>query len=199
MKQFLSAKHWQLFILQFALPFISYLVLYGYVIISIITHRNPFLFIDMMPYFFIIMAISMFFYFGWIWTIGNELFQKNANHIPLKLSLKTYNLLMMLIVVFYFMYFLFLTMVFKEFRSFIDSPVTFLLIWFSMLILSLGAMFCHFYFIFFVSKLLKSIETKKEALFSDYILDYILILFFPIGVWFIQPRINKLFESNDIN
>jgi len=41
-------------------------------------------------------------------------------------------------------------------------------------------------------KTLNSAEMQKEAHFSDYIGDFFLLWVFPIGVWFIQPRINSL-------
>ena len=45
-----------------------------------------------------------------------------------------------------------------------------------------------------VSKSLKSIETGTKATFKEYIVDAILILMFPIGVWLIQPRLNRIHE-----
>ncbi|AHM59328.1 hypothetical protein D770_05305 [Flammeovirgaceae bacterium 311] len=43
----------------------------------------------------------------------------------------------------------------------------------------------------FPAKVLKSIEHGKKASFPDYLGYFIMILFWPIGIWFIQPRINK--------
>jgi hypothetical protein len=50
--------------------------------------------------------------------------------------------------------------------------------------------YCHIY----VSRLLKSVELGKRVQVADFFGDFILILFFPIGVWIIQPRVNKLFQ-----
>jgi uncharacterized RDD family membrane protein YckC len=53
-------------------------------------------------------------------------------------------------------------------------------------------MFCMFYDVYFVSKNLVLAETSKSASFYDYARPFFLIWFFPVGVWFIQPRINRL-------
>jgi uncharacterized RDD family membrane protein YckC len=46
-----------------------------------------------------------------------------------------------------------------------------------------------------VSKNLVLAETSKPASFYDYAGPFFLIWFFPIGVWFTQPRINRLYEQ----
>jgi hypothetical protein len=53
--------------------------------------------------------------------------------------------------------------------------------------------------VFFCAKRLKKYMLKRSVVFSDYILDIILILLFPIGVWFLQPRVNKLSELTEPN
>jgi hypothetical protein len=42
------------------------------------------------------------------------------------------------------------------------------------------------------AKTLKRLETKKEIDINDYFGDIFRLLFWPIGIWSIQPRINKL-------
>ena len=59
------------------------------------------------------------------------------------------------------------------------------------LILSPFTIFGVIYTFYNVSKSLKSIELNRKATFSEYFLDAILLFAFPIGVWFIQPRINS--------
>lgn len=48
--------------------------------------------------------------------------------------------------------------------------------------------------IIFAAKSLKQYEKKVELKFSDYSNEFILILIFIIGLWIIQPRINKLIK-----
>ena len=50
-----------------------------------------------------------------------------------------------------------------------------------------------FYNLYFVSKSLLIAETGKSATFSEYAGEFFLLWFYPIGVWLIQPRINRLY------
>jgi hypothetical protein len=61
--------------------------------------------------------------------------------------------------------------------------------------LSLFALVCGIYDINFVSKALAMAETGRPQVHSDYSGIFFLFLFFPIGVWFIQPRINRLYAD----
>jgi hypothetical protein len=49
------------------------------------------------------------------------------------------------------------------------------------------------YIIYFISKALVSIEKNSEATFSKYIITYLLIALFPIGIWYIQPKIRAIY------
>ena len=61
--------------------------------------------------------------------------------------------------------------------SFISTPLTF---W-------------GLYYTFYqVAKSLKSVELDREAKFTECIIDAITLFALPIGVWFIQPRINRI-------
>lgn len=57
--------------------------------------------------------------------------------------------------------------------------------------------FALFYCFAYPAKALKSIESGKDVSLGDYIGDFFLLLFFPIGVWFIQPRLNRIAMMND--
>ena len=63
--------------------------------------------------------------------------------------------------------------------------------YFSML-LPLFASFGISYTFYNVPKSLKSIELGRKAMFSEWIIDALLLFAFPIGVWFIQPKLNKI-------
>ena len=58
------------------------------------------------------------------------------------------------------------------------------------------ALFVLFKFIQFPSRTIKSIELKREARFWEYIADLFTILCWPLGIWWIQPRINKISDKN---
>jgi hypothetical protein len=54
---------------------------------------------------------------------------------------------------------------------------------------------CMFYDLYFVSKSLVTVETGRAVTFYDFSGPFFLLWFFPIGVWIIQPRINRLFKE----
>ena len=55
--------------------------------------------------------------------------------------------------------------------------------------------FCMFYDLYFTSKTLKTVELKRKIGFSDYAGEFFLMWFFPIGIWFLQPKINKIYAD----
>ena len=57
--------------------------------------------------------------------------------------------------------------------------------------------FAYLYVYAFPVKELKSIELGREAKLGEYAGDMVLMLIWPIGIWFIQPRINKVVNERD--
>jgi hypothetical protein len=66
---------------------------------------------------------------------------------------------------------------------------------FSMTLMTMFGIIITFYNI---PKSLKSIELGREATFKEYIVDALLLFALPIGIWFIQPRVNRLFLVNEM-
>jgi hypothetical protein len=62
------------------------------------------------------------------------------------------------------------------------------------IILHLLSMVCIFLGLRFAAKTMKSVEIGRLARFSDYAGEFFLIWFSPIGVWFLQPRLNKIVQ-----
>jgi len=46
-----------------------------------------------------------------------------------------------------------------------------------------------------VSKSIISFEKGGEAIFMDYLLIAIVLFAMPIGVWIIQPKLNKIYQQ----
>lgn len=61
--------------------------------------------------------------------------------------------------------------------------------------LHLACMVCIFYLLYFVSKNLVLAETGKQASFCEYAGPFFLLWFFPIGVWIVQPKVNRLYAE----
>jgi len=58
--------------------------------------------------------------------------------------------------------------------------------------------FAILYCLAFPAKLLNCIEAGKEVSVGQYLGDFFLVLFLPIGIWFLQPRINKVVENQKL-
>ena len=54
------------------------------------------------------------------------------------------------------------------------------------------------HYLMFPARILKSIEKDGKADIGECIGDFFLILILPIGIWFLQPRINKVTADADI-
>ena len=63
--------------------------------------------------------------------------------------------------------------------------------------ISLYMFFALFQTIVFSCKTFAMIELKREVKFSDYLVNLILMLFFIIGVWILQPKITKLIAETE--
>lgn len=63
--------------------------------------------------------------------------------------------------------------------------------------LHLFSMFCIFYSLYFVAKTFKTVELQRETTFSDFAGEFFMIWFYPIGIWIIQPKVNKMAESGN--
>lgn len=50
------------------------------------------------------------------------------------------------------------------------------------------------YVFYNIPKSLKSIEVGEQVKFKDCIIDLLLIIFFPIGIWVLQPRLNRIYQ-----
>ena len=64
-----------------------------------------------------------------------------------------------------------------------------------LIFLHLVSMIGMFYGLWFTSKQFATFKKGEKVKFSDYIGPLLLFWFSPIGVWFIQPKINELFQT----
>ncbi|HTL81494.1 MAG TPA: hypothetical protein VL651_07310 [Bacteroidia bacterium] len=182
---FLRAKHWQLFILIFAVPIVIEMVAF---VTVFATHEIAMVFVFM----FVIMALVMGVQFGWFYNVGTALGKKLPENAGM--NLKRFRSFVITPVIYFC--FIFISMI--VFGTFLFSggrPSPFFGLGFLIIVpLHLFSMFCIFYTYWFIAKSLKMVEKWNHVEFGDYIGEFFLLWFFPVGVWFIQPRINRLFD-----
>jgi hypothetical protein len=179
-KFFLHAKHWQIFLLLFGISSLGNAAL----IVSILTTTQSSLALwDPGSLLFAVLTLLLMFCFlGWLWSMGS--FLDSIVQPELRLKMKIFRA-----AVIYPMCYLPIFM--ALFQSLSVKPMLFVVLF----PLHVLAMFCIFYLLYFVSKSLVMTETRKASSFYEYAGPFFLLWFFLIGVWFIQPRINRLYAA----
>jgi hypothetical protein len=176
---FLRAKHWQIF-----LCFCVALVI-GEVATIKSAFDSPtlrFSFRETLPFFSVLLVFTCFF-LSWFWSMGS--FLNSLLQPPLRRNIRFFGFSL----VFPYLYtFIFIAVLLRSNPS---LPALLILI-----ALNLLAMFCLLYPFYFIAKSLVQAEAGKPATFYDYAGPFFLLWFFPVGVWFTQPRINRLYEQS---
>ena len=188
MNIFLRAKHWQLFILLVGVPIV--LDIFG--TLMLVLSHNPRIMMRLFPILMLIVTVTLL---GWYYALGINLYNKQPAGI--KLNIKTFRLFFFIPVIYFLAIFLYMFCIFNG-VSWSGGHVIVLLI-LSVFGLHLFSMFCIFYLMYFIAKELKMAELQREVTFSDYVGEFFLLWFFPVGVWIIQPRINRIFTNGDLS
>jgi hypothetical protein len=187
MTKFLILKHWQLFGLLIGIPMLIQFITIGLVI----TSNDP----TIMFYFFPIMMILLIgLFFGWFYSLGTNLHKKLPLTAPMNLT--KFKIFLLIPILNMVLISIIMATMFSDFPT--DRQPNFGI--FTLIIpIHLYSMFCIFYCLYFNAKALKAVELQKPVTFSDFAGEFFLIWFFPIGIWILQPRINKLFaKTTDI-
>ena len=194
---FLKAKHWQLFGLMFGLPMLFQIIMMTSVFASIQSESNPdpTEMLKMMRFFPIIMIVYMGLFFSWFWSIAIGL----QNKVPKNVTMKTKRFK-----IFFFIPLLYILVlsffIGNIFNGVIESQILDGAMMARMigiiLPLHLLSMFGIFHSLYFVSKTLKTVELQKKVSFSDFVGEFFMLWFYPVGIWIIQPKLNELAEVN---
>ena len=163
---FLRAKHWQIFLLLTVWFVLSPIALFG-------SGKGLYAFVAIT----VVYAVSLF---AWFWSMGS--FFNSILERRLRLGTGFFRFALIYPVFYVFVFFIFFVNA---------SPALFLVIF----PLHLFAMFCTLYSLYFVSKSLVLAETGNPAPFRSYLGILLLLWFFPIGVWILQPRVNRLYRE----
>ena len=171
---------WQtlaVFILVFGVYFVGQMALVGSILAS---PRSQEVFSKGGLFAGLVMTLSTLGLFVWFWSLGSYF---NSIVLP-ELRVKSVFFRVALIYPpFYLVFFI------ATFQS--SSPGLFGLI----IPLHLFALVCIFYLLYFVSKSLVLAERGKPASFYDYAGPFFLLWFFPVGIWIVQPRVNRLYSE----
>lgn len=195
MKFLLKIKHWQLFCMLYIMPFIIYICLIVYSVIANI--NTDAIFITIPVIFLVYFILYILFYFGWYYALGTNLYKKLPENV--NMSICKFKIFLFIPTIYISSIFILLSIMFYNINNIQEMnemmlgifPIIFLIV----LPLHLFSMFCVFYCMYFISKALKSIEINNTAITEDYIGYFLMFWFIIIGIWFIQPKINRIFEN----
>ena len=170
MQIFLILKHWQLFGLLIILQIVS--------MVAIISEQATMMFVAFLLFCGILL--------GWFYTLGVNLNKRLPDQV--KMNLTKFKWCIVIVVAYMIFYGAFVSYFWLN----TDRAGNFACI----LPFHFLSMLCMLYCLYFVAKSLKIVELKRPDTQGSYIKELFLFCLFPIGIWIIQPRINKIFESS---
>ena len=182
---FLRAKHWELFLLLFGLPFLFQISLTFIMDLNKEGDKNYFFswtkgYLQIPP---VLLCLIFAGLLAWIWAISCGL----QRLIPMEINLnwnrfKLYLLIFLIGTIGYYgscsTCFNLKNLGFGNFElEALLKPVL---------------MFCFFNCLLFAAKVFKTAKLKQEVTFKAYAFEFFLMLFYPIGIWIIQPKIYEI-------
>jgi hypothetical protein len=182
MNKLLIIKHWEFFICIIGLPY-----LIG-CLFSIFSDSNNLGNENIV--FSILWLYELILLCSWMYIVGINLHAKIPSSIFL--NIRKFKALL----IFSFSYFLTL-LIGLLFIELIGNGTNSGLVDIIAFILAIIPFLCLLYCFYFIAKGLKIIENQEDVVFKDFVSNYLSMLYLPIGIWFIQPKINDIFKKED--
>jgi hypothetical protein len=170
----LRAKHWQLF----SIFMLTMLFAQATVLSDIPATTSPEAFQKTIVPFMAVTFLFMLLLVTWLWSLGRFLWALAPTDIRLDVRRFRLSLIYPLAYVIVFAF---------QMQRVPMQPPTWIIP------LHLVATLCMFYNLYFVAKSLRLAEVRTPISFYDYSGPFFLLWFFPIGIWVIQPRVNRLY------
>lgn len=185
MSWFLKAKHWQIFVLIVAVPIVLEVI--GFVVMALT--REP---VALMVCFGLMMIIALGTQFGWLYNVGTALAEKLGPNSGL--NVRRFKNFVLVPAIYLGMLVILMAIVGLVIMN-NGRPSPYMALLFIIIIpMHLFSVFCIFYSIWFIAKSLKMAERWNHVEFGDYVGEFFLTWFIFVGIWFLQPRINRLFD-----
>ncbi len=195
---FLRAKHWQLFVPLVVIPFITSIIFGVAVAIIMLGHRvqRPEDAIWIFYFFPILFVLCGFIQFAWFWNVLTKL--SKLVTIRVKFPTRRIKLFFFIPIIYLCLLPFFIAFVVEKTavsEPSVDEMLQLGILGIVVFILHFFSIFCILHTIYFAAKTIRSAELQRNARFSTFVGDFFLIWIFPVGVWFVQPRINALIEK----
>jgi hypothetical protein len=198
MERLLKAKHWQIFLLQVGIPLVLHIGMIIAIIITAISHQYDHqapaeLFTIIMVFVPLIVLISIGSLLAWQWSAGHALQRLIPEHARMKMKL--FKACIIVPAIYFGLLLIILLIIMGNVASdpehFRPDP-RYLIALVVIVPMHFFMIFSMFHNMVFVAKAIKTAELQRPVTFGDYGLEFVLNWFLFIGIWFLQPRINKL-------
>ena len=169
---------------------------------NIIGNRNPdpTIIFGYFKFFPVMMLLFMGGLFGWFWSVAVGLQKMVPPTIKMKITRFKIFFFIPLIYIACLMAFMGLAFSANNILHNSDQPPLWFFGMFAVIFpVHIFSMFCIFYCLYFVAKTIKTVELQREVSFSDFLGEFFLAWFHFIGIWVLQPRINKILQDYDDN
>ncbi|WP_338770098.1 hypothetical protein WAF17_11240 [Bernardetia sp. ABR2-2B] len=202
----LEAKHWQLFFLLVGVPVGLFLTI-GVIIYSMLKDGTPpdpkkiFEVFSIIKFFPLIIVLFTSLLFSWFWSVANGLQSVVPTTVEMKTTkFRTFSIIPLLYVS-GFCVFIFVSISKIKPQALLQDLPQIPMEWLTpiLLILHILSIFGIFYTMYFTAKTLKTVELQREVKFSDFVSEFFMFWFFPVGLWILQPRINEISEKENAN
>ena len=200
MKYFLKAKHWQIFIIAL----IYYII--GFIFARSVTVAAILLWI-----------LSSAGIFGWFWSVGVGLHPNLTKGVNIKTGWFkvfliipfAFNLLIGIIGITVLINFeglqdlsakiiiayLYNAFIHLDIERFYWLLIGLFLVEVFLLVFSLFFILAFVFVCYFTARTYKTIELQRKVTFAEYSKEFILIVFLPIGIWILQPKLNQMVKD----
>ena len=161
------------------------------------TAPDPAALLNVLKFFPLIILIGSGTFFGWFWSVAIGLQKKVPKNIVMKT--KKFKIFFLIPVVYLTCIFILFGAVFSGLilNGTMPNEEWVLFILPIILPLHLLSIFGILYAMYFVAKTIKTVELQKEVGFSEFAGEFFMIWFYFVGIWILQPKINKMVESED--
>lgn len=166
MRYFLSSKHWQIFLLIIGLPILG----------NLLGSRAD---INVLSIYSIATIISGLIFFAWLWSI--QAIVGKSIDITAKNRSKRFQLIFFAVILYFTV-----SLILIYSGMYFDS-----VLWFIIHCVCIAFVLIIFYQ---CAKLIKFFELGREPEFGEVFFYFALVWFFPIGIWVLQPKLNKILE-----
>ncbi|WP_341220633.1 hypothetical protein [Polaribacter atrinae] len=197
--RFLKAKHWQLFSLMFGIPILFQIIMMVAMFTKFNSETNldPTEIFNFFKFFPIIMILYLGIFFGWFWSIAIGLQKKVPENVTMKIKRFKIFFFIPLIYILCLSFFI-VTMLNGIVQNETEPGAGFIGLMAGIIIpLHLFSVFGIFHSLYFVAKTFKTVELQKEVRFSEFAGEFFMLWFYFIGIWIIQPKINKMTDNEN--